>query len=178
MAAIKLLLIVHPPPRPSLQTLPLAKRGLRAGLIIRLKVVSGVGREGKDQETRWVKVIKTFCSFFLSPGAVVIRAQLRRMKILSKLLTQGYALKQITGVDEKQNAWKDMRQNLGKYSHFFNTLSYYQYCGLDACNCSLSMLCAVHLVSGAFILSWLGNLSSFLGWKTWQKNFCITEYNR
>ena len=31
------------------------------------------------------------------------------MKILSKLHTQCYALKQITGVDEKQNALKDVR---------------------------------------------------------------------
>ena len=44
------------------------------------------------------------------------------MKIFSKLLTRGYALKKIDGVDENTVREKICVESLAKYTHFFGIL--------------------------------------------------------
>ena len=60
--------------------------------------------------------------WFFSPQEQPLSELSYDMKIFSKLLTQGYALKKINGVDENTVREKICVESLAKYSHFFGIL--------------------------------------------------------
>ena len=127
------------------------------------------------------KLNKTFCHLvlglqFFSPQEHPLSELSYDIKILSQFLSPMLRLlSKLTVLIKTTVREKICIKNLAKYSHFFSTRSYFKYCGLDVCNCCLSMLWAVHLVSGALIIKWFCNLFSLIRWQGLPKIMFVVD---
>ena len=128
---------VAPPPPPSSQTLP--KPGLEAGLKIKLNRVSGWVGKAEIRQPGKYKLNKTFCHLvlglqFFSPQEHPLSELSYNIKILSQFLSPMLRLlSKLTALMQNTVREKMCVENLGTNSYFFNTRSYYEYCGLDLC---------------------------------------------
>ena len=97
-----------------------------------------VGKAEIRQPSKY-KLNKTFCHLFLglqffSPQEHPLSELSNDIKILSQFLSPMLRLlSKLTALMQNTVREKMCVENLGTNSYFFNTRSYYEYCGLDLC---------------------------------------------